>query len=140
MMPVLHVDGPSTGWRAIELAAPYPAGTTVWVQRVPGWVIAAHGSPEASATWAPGITKGSGISTDKAWTDTGLWTPDRRAVEPIFHGGTGAVVGAVGWSTEVGGFLGLTHTASSAMVFCLVAPCSQPMPDPATLPGAAVSP
>lgn len=122
-----------TGWLPISLGTPYSAGTTIRVRRTTELVYAAHGTPEAFATWNPGVAKTNGVSTDKAWADTASFTPDRRSIALIFNGGTGATVGAVGWSTEGAGFVGLTHTASSGMVFELQAACTRAWPT--SLPG-----
>ncbi|MGP5098411.1 hypothetical protein ACTXJ1_10365 [Brachybacterium alimentarium] len=122
-----------TGWRAIPLPAPYAEGSTVRVRREGRLVYAAHGTPQQWTQWNPGIAKTSGVSTGKAWDGTIGFIPDNRTIAQIYHGDTGAVVGAVGWSTEGNGFLGLTHTASSNMVFELQAAISQAWPT--SLPG-----
>lgn len=128
------IDG-DTGWLSISLGTPYSAGATIRVRRTTELVYAAHGTPEAFATWNPGIAKTTGVSIDKVWTGTASFMPDRRAIALIFNGGTGAAVGAVGWSTEAGGFVGLTHTAASGMVFELQAACTRAWPT--ALPGTA---
>ena len=124
-----------TGWRSIPLGAPYSAGATIRVRRTAELVYAAHGEPLAFATWNPGVAKTDGISINKAWSKTAGFIPDNRTVSMIFHGGTGGIVGAVGWSTEEGGFVGLTHTATSNMVFELQAACTRAWPS--ALPGTA---
>ena len=122
-----------TGWRAIPLPAPYAEGSTVRVRREGRLVYAAHGTPQRWTQWNPGIAKTSGVAVDKAWGGTNQFRPDNRTIAQIYNGDTGAVVGAVGWSTEGGGFLGLTHTVSSGMVFELQAAISQAWPT--SLPG-----
>lgn len=122
-----------TGWRAIPLPAPYAEGSTVRVRREGRLVYAAHGTPQQWTQWNPGIAKTSGVAVNKAWDGTNQFRPDNRTIAQIYNGDTGAVVGAVGWSTEGGGFLGLTHTVSSGMVFELQAAISQAWPT--SLPG-----
>lgn len=124
-----------TGWRAISLPAPYAEGSTVRVRREGRLVYAAHGTPQRWTQWNPGIAKTSGVAVDKAWDGTNQFKPDNRTIAQIYNGDTGAVVGAVGWSTEGGGFLGLTHTEASGMVFELQAAISQAWPT--SLPGSA---
>ena len=121
-----------TGWRTISLGAPYNAGTTIRVRRTTELVYAAHGTPQLWTQWNPGVPKASGVATDKAWSDTMGFMPDNRTIAQIYNGDTGAVVGAVGWSTEGNGFVGLTHTASTGMVFELQAACTRAWPT--TLP------
>ena len=121
-----------TGWRTISLGAPYSEGTTIRVRRTPELVYAAHGTPQIWAQWNPGVAKSSSVATDKAWNSNSRFMPDHRTIAPIYNGGTGEIVGAVGWSTEGGGFVGLTHTASSGMVFELQAACTREWPT--TLP------
>lgn len=122
-----------TGWRSIPLGAPYSAGTAIRVRRTTELVYAAHGTPQLWTQWDPGIAKNSGIVADKAWeSSSSRFMPDHRTIAPIFNGADGAIVGAVGWSTEVNGFVGLTHTASSGMVFELQAACTRAWPT--TLP------
>lgn len=125
-------DG-DTGWRAMPLPAPYTVGSTIRVRREGRLVYAAHGLPAQWMQWNPGTAKASGVSTDKAWSNTSGFMPDNRTIAQIYNGDTGAVVGAVGWSTEGNGFLGLTHTATTGMVFELQAAISRAWPT--TLPG-----
>lgn len=122
-----------TGWRAIPLPAPYAEGSTIRVRREGRLVYATHGTPQQWTQWNPGIAKTSGVAVDKAWDGTNQFRPDNRTIAQIYNGDTGAVVGAVGWSTEGGGFLGLTHTEASGMVFELQAAISQAWPT--SLPG-----
>lgn len=130
---VWRVTDGDTGWRAMPLPAPYAAGSTIRVRREGRLVYAAHGLPAQWMQWSPGIAKTSGVATDKAWSDTTGFMPDNRTIAQIYSGDTGAVVGAVGWSTEGNGFLGLTHTATTGMVFELQAAISRAWPT--TLPG-----
>lgn len=122
-----------TGWRAVPLPAPYAAGSTIRVRREGRLVYATHGTPQMWTQWNPGVAKTTGVSTAKAWDGTTGFIPDNRTISQIYNGDTGAVVGAVGWSTEGNGFLGLTHTATTGMVFELQAAISRPWPT--TLPG-----
>ena len=124
-----------TGWRSIPLGAPYSAGATIRVRRTPELVYAAHGNPQLWTQWNPGVAKTTGISANKAWDGTQGFIPDNRTVSMIFNGDTGAIVGAVGWSTEGNGFVGLTHTATELMVFELQAACTRAWPT--ALPGTA---
>lgn len=122
-----------TGWRAVPLPAPYTAGSTIRVRREGRLVYATHGTPQMWTQWNPGVAKTTGVATAKAWDGTTGFMPDNRTIAQIYSGDTGAVVGAVGWSTEGNGFLGLTHTATTGMVFELQAAISRAWPT--TLPG-----
>ena len=125
------IDG-DTGWRDVSLGAPYPAGTTIRIRRTAEMVYATHGTPQQWTQWNPGVAKTSGVAIDKAWNGNNRFMPDNRTIAQIYHGDTGTVVGAVGWSTEVHGFIGLTHTATTGMVFELQAACTRAWPN--TLP------
>lgn len=129
------IDG-DTGWLSISLGEPYPTGATIRVRRTTELVYAAHGTPQMWTQWNPGVAKTSGVATNKTWNSSTSFMPDNRAIALIHNGDTGAVVGSVGWSTEGNGFVGLTHTATTGMVFELQAACTRPWPT--TLPGTAV--
>lgn len=124
-----------TGWRAISLGTPYATGATIRVRRTPELVYAAHGNPQLWTQWNPGVAKTTGVATNKAWDGAQGFIPDNRTIALIYNGDTGAIVGAVGWSTEGSGFVGLTHTATTGMVFELQAACTRAWPT--SLPGSA---